>query len=117
MPRRLLGLAIRNYLLNTGAGSPYDFWKAFCKDINYMTVLRYFYILKRLGLIEVAYTQERSGTAYKTYYKIVEGKEDDPCWSRPQICLYPETRWGRKRYRLWKEGLLTTEEETPEEKK
>jgi hypothetical protein len=105
---RLTGLAIREYLLAMGKGSPYDFYRCF-KRVNprasYRTIAIYFYLLKRAGLIEVVERVPGSrGAIDKTYYRIVPGMEDHPDWIHPQQIFYPETRLGKKRYKPKREG-------------
>ena len=101
---RLTGLAIREYLLTFGKGNPYDFYKRFRKvkpTTSYSSIARYFYILRRLGLIEVVEEEPSRHGFPKRYHRIVPGMEDDPRWVAPQEAIYPETRLGRKRYRKW----------------
>jgi len=102
IPYRYVGLAIREYLLAKGVGSPYDFFKCF-KEVNprtsYKSIAYTFYLLKRAGLIEVVGTADSSrGGFLKTLYRIVPGREGDEGWFHPQQIFYPETRLGRKRY-------------------
>ncbi|RLG79767.1 MAG: hypothetical protein DRO09_03995 [Thermoprotei archaeon] len=107
IPVKLTGLAIRYFLLAVGEGCPYWFYKCFREvkpTTSYRNVVRYFYFLKKLGLIEPVRKEPRlspSGKPYgfpRTYYRIVPGMEDDPRWFAPQAELYPETRLGKKRY-------------------
>jgi len=97
----LTGLAVRDFLQEVGEGGPNDFLKAFRKvkkKTSYDSARRYFYILKRLGLIEPTRRELGRGVIPKQLYRIVPGMENDPRWSAPQIALYPETRWGGARY-------------------
>jgi len=93
-----------------GEGSPNDFYKVFRKvkkKTSYASVRRYFYILKRLGLIEPTRRVWGRGTIPKQLYRIVPGKEVAPEWAHPQVELYPATRWGGARYEKAKErGLV-----------
>jgi hypothetical protein len=105
---KLTGLAIRDYLLATGKGSPYDFYKCF-KRVNprtsYKNIAYYFSLLRKAGLIEVVETGPSSRRGFdKTYYRIVPGMEDHPDWIHPQQIFYPETRLGKKRYKPKREG-------------
>ena len=106
----LAGLAIREYLMIVGEGSPSDFYKAYRKikkKTSYASVRRYFYILKRLGLIEPTRREWGRGYIPKQLYRIVPGMENDPRWAHPQVALYPATRWGGARYEKAKEkGLV-----------
>lgn len=101
---RLTGLAIREYLQYVGEGYPYEFYVCFKKvkpSTSYASIRRYFYILKRIGLIEPTRTEpSKRGGFPRTYYRIVV--YDDPRWLAPQEALYPETRLGPKRYKAYK---------------
>jgi hypothetical protein len=108
------GMAIKQYLMDMGEGSPYDFYKCFKKvrpTLSYKNVVYYFYLLHRAGLIERVRTEPSSKGGFdKTIYRIVPGKEDDPGWFHPQQIFYPETRLGRRRYRMLKErGVIRRE--------
>jgi len=98
------GLAIREFLMALGKGSPYHFYKCFKAvkpTTSYLSVVKYFYILSRLGLVEVVGTEPSSKKGIeRKLYRIVPGREDDPRWMHPQQALYPDTRWGSRRY--WK---------------
>ena len=106
----MTGLAIREYLMQVGEGSPNDFYREFRKikrKTSYASVRRYFYILKRLGLIEPTRRVPGRGPIPKQLYRIVPGMEDDPRWMHPQVALYPATRFGGARYQKAKErGLI-----------
>jgi len=108
LPYKYTGLAIREYLLSVGAGSPYDFWKCFrhvSPRTSYGSVIRYFYILKRAGLIEpVGVVDSYKKGIPKTLYRIVPGRESDEGWFHPQQIFYPETKLGKKRYVLRRKG-------------
>lgn len=110
---KLTGLAIREYLSHVGEGYPYEFYKCFQKikpTTSYASVRRYFYILKRLGLIEPVRKEPSSKGGFKrTYYRIVI--YDDPRWFAPQEALYPETRLGAKRYMKYVKSATGTHEE------
>jgi len=103
-------MAIREYLLAVGEAGPNDFYKEFRKvkkKTSYDSVRRYFYILKRLGLIEPTRRVPGRGPIPKQLYRIVPGMEDAPEWRAPQIELYPATRFGGARYAKAKErGLV-----------
>lgn len=100
----LTGLAIREYLLTVREGNPNDFLKAFRKikkKTSYASVRRYFYICRRLGLIEPTRRVLGRGPIPRQLYRIVPGMEDAPEWLHPQIALYPLTRLGKRRYRKY----------------
>jgi hypothetical protein len=99
---KLTGLAIREYLLAKGTGSPYDFYKCFRRikpTTSYKSVVYYFYLLHKAGLIERVGTAPSSkGGIDKSLYKVVEARLLDDGWLHPQQIFYPETRLGSKRY-------------------
>lgn len=98
----LTGLAIREFLLHVGEGGPNDFIKAYRKvkkKTSYDSARRYFYILKRLGLIEPTRREWGKGFIPRQLYRLCAGSESDPRWEAPQAALYPETRLGARRYR------------------
>lgn len=97
----LTGLAIREFLLAVGEGYPYWFYKCFKKikpSTSYQSISRYFWILKKIGLIEETREEPSKGRYPRKYYRIVPGTEDHPAWLHPQQVLYPETRLGSNRY-------------------
>jgi len=72
---------------------------------KYSSFRRYFYILKKLGLIE--FTREETGEnpqlQPRRYYTVVEEFSDlDDAWRKPQVVLYPETVWGKEDYKARK---------------
>ena len=103
------GLAIREYLLSVGEGSPYDFYKCFKRvkpDTSYKNIAYYFYLLKRAGLITPVRKEPSSRGGFdRTVYRIVPGMENHPGWLHPQQIFYPDTKWGRKRYWRVKMGI------------
>jgi len=106
----LAGLAIREFLQIVGEGGPSDFFKAYRKvkeKASYAAARRYFWILKKLGLIEPTRRElGQSHTIAKQLYRIVPGMENDPRWSAPQVALYPNTRFGGARYEKAKRRRL-----------
>jgi hypothetical protein len=105
----LTGLAIREFLSQVGEGAPNDFYREFRKvkpTTSYDSVRRYFYILKRLGLIEPTRTEKGKAPIPRQLYRIVPGMEGAPEWMAPQIAMYPETKWGRRRYGKAKGGRI-----------
>jgi len=109
---KLTGLAIREYLSYVGEGYPYEFYICFKRvkpSTSYESVRRYFYILKRIGLIEPVRREPSSKGGFdRTYYRIVI--YDDPRWFAPQEALYPETRLGKRRYEKYIEAKRVEEQ-------
>ncbi len=101
LTHRSTGLAIREYLQEVGEGNPNGFFKAYRKvkaKTSYDSARRYFWILKKLGMIEPTRREMGAGVIAKQLYRIVPGMEADPRWSAPQIALYPMTSLGRAKY-------------------
>jgi len=101
---RYTGLAIREYLMIMGEGSPYDFYQCFKRikpTTSYKNIAYYFYLLHRAGLIEIVRKEPMSkkGGFSKTIYRIVPGRENELGWLHPQQIFYPETKLGAKRYK------------------
>ena len=98
----LAGRAIREFLLQVGEGCPNGFYKAYRrvkKKTSYASARRYFWILKKLGLVEPTRREVgQSAMIPKQLYQIVPGMAEDPRWNAPQIALYPATAFGSKRY-------------------
>ncbi|MBA7493304.1 hypothetical protein ES702_03862 [subsurface metagenome] len=95
------GLAIREFLQIVGEAGPNDFYKAFRKvkpSSSYNSCRRYFWICKKLGLIEPTRREMGKGYIPKQLYRIAPGMSGDPRWGAPQIAMYPETRLGARRY-------------------
>jgi hypothetical protein len=96
------GLAIREYLLQTNEASANDVLRALRKvkkKTSYDSVRRYFWILKKLGLVEPTRREMGRGAIPKQLYRIVPGKENDDRWGAPQEALYPDTALGGTRYK------------------
>lgn len=98
----MTGLAIREFLTEVGEGGPNDFYRSFRKvkpSTSYDACRRYFYILRKLGMIERTRREMGQGAIPKQLYRIVSGMENDERWSHPQITLYPSTGLGGVRYK------------------
>lgn len=108
----LTGLAIREYLDYVKVGYPYEFYVCFKKykpSTSYQSVVRYFWILKKLGLIRETGTEKGNAPIPRKLYEIAI--YDDPRWYAPQVAMYPETRLGSKRYK-WYKRTTEIEKET-----
>ena len=91
MARKSISFLIREVLLERGMISPYDFWKEFSRDTSYAHVVKYFWMLKKLGLIQEAKHEDvnsKGSELGKTYYMIVPGMEDHPAWANPARHLW-----------------------------
>jgi DNA-binding PadR family transcriptional regulator len=110
MPRRiLLSLFIRDYLLEHGEACPYDIVKALRGEkekeekrrVSYQNIRNYFYLLRKLGLIEPSGRVEPSSKPFlqpKIFYRLTKkGLSTDPEsleWLDPHRALYRES-WER----------------------
>lgn len=102
---------IRTRLLTTGGDYCYHVWQLFCEELievhnmkppKYESFKKYWYVLKKLGLIEpVGKPIKGKSGKPRQLYRIVPGKEDERMWpSNPQAALYGDkVKLGRRRYR------------------
>lgn len=77
--------------LESSTGKPYE-------KPSYMSVRKYLYVLKELGLI--TFTREKPVRNYPTafhrrYFRIVPGMETDPRWRNPYTAKYYPEKFGR----------------------
>jgi len=105
------GEFIRSYLQKKGEAYIHETWMAFQDDLRkyglewwgkYSSFRRYFYILKKLGLIEFTHEKpsEKPQLQPRRYYKVVERYAGlDEVWTKPQVVMYPETVWGKEDYK------------------
>lgn len=88
-------LAIREYLQSVGDGYPAEFVRMFKKvrpKTSYPNVYKYFYYLRKLGLIERSKQRRgRSPMIAIQYHRVVPEKIKDPAWSNPQKFLYDKS--------------------------
>jgi len=80
--------------------SPYDFWREYSRDTSYAHVVKYFWMLRKLGLIQEARHEDvnsKGSSLGKTYYMITPGMEDHPAWFNPARYLYPHLFTGKKK--------------------
>jgi len=102
---------IRTRLLVTRGDYAYRVWQEFSRHLvetfgqrppTYSSFAKYWWILKRLGLIEpVGPARPGKGGRPRQFYRVVPGKEPEDIWpDNPQAELYGEAvRLGRRRYR------------------
>lgn len=83
-----VSMAIREYLHRKGEASPsefYQMYKPFKESISYSSVARYFWILKKIGLIKiVGHKKARYARIPKTLYSVVPERLGDKLWLHPQ---------------------------------
>ena len=69
------------------------------RKASYQSVVRLFYDLRQLGLIEFVRSEPSPAPIAKRYYRITPGMEDDPRWGGyPHHELYPSSRLGGLKY-------------------
>lgn len=104
------GLAIRDYLITQGEGSPTDVYRELRKvkrRASYPSVLRYFWFCSKMGLIQFVRREPGRARVQRKIYRVVPGMEGDPRWFAPQAAYYPVTRWGGARYgKALERGLI-----------
>jgi len=105
------GEFIRDYLQKEGEAYIHETWMAFQDDLReyglewwgkYSSFRRYFYILKKLGLIEFTREEpsEKPQLQPRRYYRVVPEYSDlKRAWRKPQVVMYPETVWGKEDYK------------------
>lgn len=105
--------ALRLLFEEYGELSPYEAYQELCVNRglckNYSTIVTYFNILKKLGLIRVVENEPSSrGGWNKTVYEMTPGLEDHPCWDKPMCCYKPEWCRGREYEKYWPTGIAPT---------
>ena len=84
------GVPILAYLTEKGEASVYEVWHDVFRPrgVKYYTVVRYFHMLRELGLVEeVGRRVNSKGSPIKeVLYRIAEGREDDACWFNIKTC-------------------------------
>lgn len=84
--------AIRSFLISNKKASPSEFYhmyKPFKESVSYLSVCRYFWILKERGLIkvvshEIKPEEDKSSRIPKTFYAVVPERLEDEMWLHPQ---------------------------------
>jgi len=80
-------IRLREYIKEHKYVSPYDFWKWYRKNVNdvqYTSIVRLFWMCKKLGLIVVHDIVPNNHGTYKTLYKLNKDMIDSEKWSNPQ---------------------------------
>jgi len=91
-------LAIREFLLKVGKASPNDFYKVYREykeSTSYLSIARYFWILKKAGLIRVVEHKKGRGRIRKTLYSVVPERIEDDLWNHPQY-VFPGYKKRKK---------------------
>ncbi|MCR6691597.1 MAG: hypothetical protein MRT15_04335 [archaeon YNP-LCB-003-016] len=104
------GEFIREYLLRHGEAYIYEVWDAFRRTLremdlkwwgDYNSFRKYFNYLQKLNLIRFVREEpsEYPWLEPRRYFTIVHENADViEAWTRPQVILYPETVYGKRRY-------------------
>ena len=88
-----VSMAIRAYLTKEGEASPsafYKDYKPFKPTTSYNSIVRYFWMLKKMGLIVKVRREKGFAPIPKSIYKIVRDLLDDPRWKSPQKAMWPK---------------------------
>lgn len=98
-----IGRFVRDLFVSKGELCPAGAYRALkgrAHKTSYPAVLRLFYDLRQLSLIEFTRSEEGRTPIDRRYHRIVPGKENDPCWqSNPHHLLYPDSAVGGLYYR------------------
>jgi len=94
---------LRDLFIATGEMCPagaYRSLKGKARKTSYAAILRLFYDLRQLSLIEFTRSEKGDTPIDKRYHRIIPGKEDDPRWqTNPHHLLYPGSAIGGLNYR------------------
>jgi hypothetical protein len=87
-----MGSRLRDLFKEKGELSPSDAYRLLRLErrTSYQAVLRLFYDLRRLGLIEFVRAEPSPTGIEKRYYRIAPGMEDDPRWIGAHHRLFGE---------------------------
>ncbi len=103
--RKTAGIAhlLRELFISSGEVCPADAYRAMkakAHKTSYPAILRLFYALRQLSLIEFTRSEKGCTPIDRRYHRIIPGKEDDPRWrSNPHHLLYPDSAIGGLNYR------------------
>ena len=102
MPRQKLAASLRGFFVEKGELCPIDAHRALKENgrkTSYAAILRLFYDLRQLSLIEFTRLEPGKAPIDKRYHRIVPGKESDRRWqSHPHHILYPASAIGGMNY-------------------
>lgn len=94
---------LRDLFISTGEVCPADAYRALkakAHKTSYAAVLRLFYALRQLSLIEFTRSEKGKAPIDRRYHRIIPGKEDDSRWqTNPHHLLYPDSAIGGLNYR------------------
>lgn len=103
--RKTTGIAelLRGLFISSGEVCPADAYreiKAKAHKTSYPAILRLFYALRQLSLIEFTRSEKGKAPIDRRYYRIIPGKEDDSRWqTNPHHLLYPDSAIGGLNYK------------------
>ena len=102
MPRQKLAVSLRDLFVRSGELCPTDahrVLKESGRKTSYAAILRLFYDLRQLSLIEFTHLEPGKAPIDRRYHRIVPGKESDRRWhSHPHHILYPASAIGGMNY-------------------
>lgn len=96
------GVWIRDHLLRVGEDYVGGMYREFKREKqergvkcgSYQNFRQYIWWLRKLGLIEFVRSEPSENPLLvegRRYYRVVEGREDDPAWLNPRKMLYSES--------------------------
>jgi len=89
--------------ISTGEMCPAEAYRALkgkTRKTSYPAILRLFYDLRQLSLIEFTRSEKGGTPIDRRYHRIIPGKEGDPRWqTNPHHLLYPASAIGGLNYR------------------
>jgi len=87
---------IRGEIIKRNRVRPYDLWLQYKNQIgegkhvgSTQTWSTMWYLLRKLGLVRLAYTEKSSSNKIYHYHEIVPGMENDEAWQSPYHYAYP----------------------------
>ena len=94
---------LRDLFISTGELCPAEAYRALkgkARKTSYAAILRLFYDLRQLSLIEFTRSEKGNTPIDRRYHHIIPGKEDDSSWqTNPHHLLYPDSAIGGLNYR------------------
>ena len=103
--RKTAGIAelLRGLFISSSEVCPADAYraiKATAHRTSYPAILRLFYALRQLSLIEFSRCEKGKAPIDRRYHHIIPGNENDPRWrTNPHHLLYPDSAIGGLNYR------------------
>lgn len=101
-PRPKIGALLKEIFVEQIEVCPSEAHRALKKEgrrTSYQAVLRLFYDLRQLGLIEFSHSEPSATQIDRRYYRMVPSHADHVAWKdNPHHVLYPSSRQGALKY-------------------